>query len=223
MAFLGWQLWLATTETLYMVVVATVLAVLVGVPLGCLLFLSRRHQLLAHAPLHQTLAVIVNIGRSIPYVILMIAVIPLTRFIVGTSIGTTAAIVPLSLSAIPFLARLVEGALLEVEPGLIEAAQAMGASCWQIVYKVLLPEALGGLINGVTITAVALVGYSAMAGAVGGGGLGDLAIRYGYQRFDMVVMLETIAILVVMVQCVQWLGDGLIRRFTVRPNKDNGR
>jgi D-methionine transport system permease protein len=206
------QLLLATGETLYMVLLSSFVAVLIGLPMGCFLFLTRKHQLLEHKAVNTVLGFVVNVGRSIPYVILMIAVIPLTRLMVGTSIGTSAAIVPLSLAAIPFFARLVEAALLEVGEGLVEAGLAMGASNLQVVVKVLLPEAMGALISGVTITVIALIGYSAMAGVVGGGGLGDLAIRYGYQRFDTTVMIETIVILVVMVQIVQWIGDGLAKR-----------
>ena len=147
--------------------------------------------------------------RSIPFIILMVAIIPLTRWIVGTSIGTIAAIVPLSLCAIPFFARLTETALQEVPASLIEASQAMGASNWQIIWHVLIPEGLPTLVRGITLTAVTLVGYSAMAGAIGGGGLGDLAIRYGYQRFEAGLMVATIVVLIVLVQLMQYIGDTL--------------
>ena len=153
-----------------------------------------------------------NVGRSVPFIILLVAIIPLTRLIVGTSIGTNAAIVPLAIGAIPFLARLVEGALMEIPAGLIEAAQAMGATHRQIIRKVMLPEALPGILNAIVITLVALVNYSAMAGAIGGGGLGDVGIRYGYQRFDPAIMLITVAILVILVQLIQSIGERLVKR-----------
>lgn len=207
-----WQLSIATAETLYMSLVASLLAILFGLPLGIFLFLSRKNQLLEHKILHQLLSFVVNIGRSIPFVILMIAIIPVTRFIVGTSIGTNAAIIPLAVTAIPFFARMVEGGLLEISNGLIEAALAMGASTRQIILKVLLPEAMSGMIHSVTITLIALIGYSAMAGAVGGGGLGDLAVRYGYQQFNFVVIAETIVILIVLVQLIQMAGDYCIKK-----------
>nr|WP_163503083.1 methionine ABC transporter permease [Halomonas socia] len=202
----------ATLDTLYMVGVSSLLSALLGVPLGVLLYVTRPRQILAQPALNRVLGVVTNIGRSVPFIILMVAIIPFTRMIAGTSIGTNAAVVPLTIAAIPFVARLVEGALNEISPGLIEAAQSMGATPLQIITKVLLPEALGGIITGLTITVVTLVSYSAMAGAVGGGGLGDLGIRYGYNRFDPTVMLITVAILVVMVQGFQSLGDHLVRR-----------
>lgn len=204
----------ATLETIYMVVCAGFIATLIGLPLGISLYVTRKAHILAHPALHQMLAAITNVTRSIPFVILMIAVIPVTRFIVGSSIGTAAAIVPLSLCAIPFFARIVENALLEVNKGLIETASALGATHWQIITKVLLPEALPGMINGLTLTIISLVGYSAMAGAVGGGGLGDLAIRYGYQRFDVTVMLTTIILMVCLVQSIQYCGDQIAKKFT---------
>lgn len=203
----------ATGETLYMVLMASLIATIAGLPLGILLYTTRKGNLLAHPLLHRSLAFIVNVTRSIPFVILMIAVIPLTRLLTGTSIGTNAAIVPLSLCAIPFIARVTENALLEVQKGLIEAGFAMGASSMQIIFKILVPEALPAMINGLTLTVVSLVGYSAMAGAVGGGGLGDLAIRYGYQRFDTKVMVLTILIMVILVQAIQFFGDTIAKRF----------
>nr|WP_300311082.1 methionine ABC transporter permease [Halomonas sp.] len=202
----------ATAETLYMVFVSGVLSALVGIPLGVLLYVTRPGQILPNATLNSVLGIITNIGRSIPFIILMVALIPFIRILVGTSIGTNAAAVPLTIAAIPFVARLVEGSLNEVSPGLIEAAQSMGATPWQIITKVLLPEARGGIFTTLTITVVTLVSYSAMAGAVGGGGLGDLGIRYGYMRYDSTVMLITVAILVVMVQGFQSLGDYLVRK-----------
>jgi len=182
-AMLFRTLWEATGQTLYMVGVSVVAAQILGMPLGVLLVISDKGHIAENRLLNKILSVIVNIGRSIPFIILLVAIIPFTRFIIGTYIGTTAAIVPLTVAAIPFVARVVESSLKEVDPGVIEAAQAMGASPWQIVYKVLLPEALPGLVLGFTLTAINLVGYSAMAGTVGGRGLGDLAIRFGYQRF----------------------------------------
>lgn len=202
----------ATLDTLYMVGVSGVIATALGIPLGVLLYITRPGQILARPVLNQTLGIITNIGRSVPFIILMVAIIPFTRLIAGSSIGTNAAIVPLTIAAIPFVARLVEGSLNEVSPGLIEAAQSMGATPYQIITKVLLPEARGGIITGLTITVVTLISYSAMAGAVGGGGLGDLGIRYGYNRFNPMVMLITVAILVVMVQGFQSLGDALVRK-----------
>lgn len=201
----------ATVETIYMVVASGVIATLVGLPWGIVLYTSRKNNILSNPPLYQMLASIVNVTRSIPFIILMIAVIPITRVLVGSSIGTNAAIVPLSLCAMPFIARVVENALLEVDKGLIEAATAMGATAWQIVCKILIPEAMPGIINGLTLTVVSLIGYSAMAGAVGGGGLGDLAIRYGYQRFDTSVMLMTIVVIIVLVQAMQFAGDKLAK------------
>jgi len=206
----------ALSETLAMVGISSLLAALLGVPLGILLLVTGPGQILARPGFNRTLGIVVNATRSTPFIILMVGIIPLTRAIVGTSIGTAAAIVPLVIAATPFVARLVEAALREVDPGLIEAAQAMGASPLQIVAKVLVPEALPGIAAGLTITVVSLIGYSAMAGAVGGGGLGDLGIRYGYQRFQGEVMLAVIAVLIVLVQGIQSLGDGLARRLDRR-------
>ena len=202
----------ATLDTLYMVAISGVLAALVGIPLGVLLYVTRPGQVLAQPAVNGVLGIVTNIGRSIPFIILMVAIIPFTRMLVGTSIGTNAAAVPLTIAAIPFIARLVEGALNEINPGLVEAAQSMGATPWQIIHKVLLPEARGGIFTALTVTVVTLVSYSALAGAVGGGGLGDLGIRYGYNRFNPTVMLITVAILVVMVQGFQSLGDYLVRK-----------
>ncbi|MGP8290619.1 methionine ABC transporter permease [Vreelandella zhanjiangensis] len=202
----------ATLDTLYMVAISGVISTLLGLPLGVLLYVTRPRQILAQPVLNQTLSIITNIGRSIPFIILMVAIIPFTRMLVGTSIGINAASVPLTIAAIPFVARLIEGALNEVSPGLVESAQSMGATPWQIIRKVLIPEARGGIITGLTITLVTLVSYSAMAGAVGGGGLGDLGIRYGYNRFNPTIMLITVVILVVLVQGFQSLGDYLVRK-----------
>lgn len=201
----------ATLETVYMVLMSGLIATAVGLPLGIVLYGTRRQHILENPFVHQALTFIVNVTRSIPFIILMIAIIPFTRFVVGTSIGTNAAIVSLSISAMPFIARIVENAVLEVNKGLIEAATAMGATSWQVITKVLIPEALPAIINGLTLTVISLVGYSAMAGAIGGGGLGDLAIRYGYQRFDVQIMLVTIIIMIILVQGIQLLGDKLAR------------
>ena len=206
----------ATQETLYMVGVSTLITLLVGLPIGLLLVLTDRGGPLAFAPANKLLGLVVNIGRSIPFLILLVALIPFTRWVTGTSIGTDAAIVPLTVGAIPFFARLVETAVREVDKGLIEAAQAMGASTFAITRKVLVREAVPSIVSGLTVTVVAIVGYSAMAGVVGGGGLGDLAIRYGYQRFETNLMLVTIVVLVVLVQIVQILGDRLSRRLAHR-------
>ncbi|MBT2772093.1 ABC transporter permease [Halomonas sp. ISL-60] len=202
----------ATLDTLYMVAVSGLISTLVGLPLGVMLYVTRPRQILAKPVLNQVLSIVTNVGRSIPFIILMVAIIPFTRMLVGTSIGINAASVPLTIAAIPFVARLVEAALNEISPGLIEAAQAMGATPWQIIRKVLIPEARGGIMTGLTITVVTLVSYSAMAGAVGGGGLGDLGIRYGYNRFNPTIMLITVVILVIMVQGFQSLGDYLVRK-----------
>ncbi len=203
-------------ETLLMVGVAGALGALVGLPLGIMLYLTDRGGILPNLALNRAVGIVVNAVRSTPFIILLVAIIPLTRFFVGSSIGTAAAIVPLTIAAGPFVARLVETALREVDRGLVEAAQAMGASTAQIVFKVLVPEALPGIVAGLTITFVSLVGYSAMAGAIGGGGLGDVGIRYGYQRFLPDVMLMVVLILIVFVQLVQTLGDALVRRLSHR-------
>lgn len=201
----------ALGETLTMVLVSGAIGLALGIPLGVVLFISKPGQIKEHALLNKALGTVVNIGRSIPFIILIVSIIPLTRLLVGTSIGTMAAVVPLAIGATPFIARLIEGALMEIPSGLVEAARAMGASPLQIIVKVMLPEALPGIINGITITLVTLVGYSAMAGAVGGGGLGDVGIRYGYQRFDGTVMLVVVAILVLLVQVIQSVGERLVR------------
>ena len=199
-------------ETSYMVVASTLLASLIGIPLGIILTVTRANHILPNAAVNSVLGVIVNATRSTPFIILMVAIIPLTRMLVGSSIGTTAAIVPLTISAAPFIARVIESSLLEIDHGVIEAAQSMGASPMQIIYKVLLPEALHSIVLGITLAVIALIGYSAMAGVLGGGGLGDLAIRYGYQRFQPDVMIVTVVILIAMVQIIQYLGDTLSKK-----------
>ena len=203
---------LALGETLWMVFASALFGTILGVPLGIALHITKPGQISAQPVFNKVLGTIVNVGCSVPFIILLVAIIPLTRLIVGTSIGTNAAIVPLAIGAIPFLARLVEGALMEIPAGLIEAAQAMGATHRQIIRKVMLPEALPGILNAIVITLVALVNYSAMGGAIGGGGLGDVGIRYGYQRFDPAIMLITVAILVILVQLIQSIGERLVKR-----------
>lgn len=200
-------LWQATLETLAMVLPSALIAQLVGTALGAVLTLTRPGGLRPQAAVYRVLDVVVNVGRSLPFIILLVLLIPLTRLITGTSIGSVAATVPLTIAAIPFVARLVDGALRDVPGGVVEAARAMGATTAQTVLGVLLPEARPALIHGFTVMLISLIGYSAMAGAIGGGGLGDLAIRYGYQRFETGVMIATVVVLLVLVQGVQWLGD----------------
>ena len=199
-------------ETFYMVAVATVIGGIIGIPLGITLVTTSKGHILENRFINQILGTIVNIIRSIPFIILMVAIIPLTRLIAGTSIGTTAACVPLTIVAIPFLSRLVETSIRDVDFGLVEAAESMGATPFQIIRKVLIPEALPTIINNITVLVVNLIGASAMAGAIGGGGLGDIAIRYGYQRFRPDVMLATIIILIVVVNVIQAGGDFASRK-----------
>lgn len=206
----------ALGETLVMVGASTGLAALFGVPLGVLLLVTSKGHILERPTFNRCVGAVVNAVRSTPFIILMVAIIPLTRLLVGTSIGTAAATTPLVIAAIPFVARLVEASLREVDPGLIEAAQAMGASPLEIIRKVLLPEARPGVIAGLTITTVSVIGYSAMAGAVGGGGLGDLGIRYGYQRFQGEVMALVVAVLILLVTLVQVGGDRLAAKLNKR-------
>ncbi|MHC1718014.1 MAG: methionine ABC transporter permease [Acidaminococcaceae bacterium] len=199
-------------ETCYMVAASTIISTLIGLPLGVILTVTRKGHILENAPVNAVLGAIVNATRSTPFIILMVAIIPLTRIIVGSSIGTTAAIVPLTISAAPFIARIIESSLLEIDHGVIEAAQAMGASPLQIVNKVLLPEALHSIVLGITLAIISLIGYSAMAGALGGGGLGDLAIRYGYQRFRVDIMIATVIVLIAQVQIVQSCGNYISKK-----------
>ncbi|SUO97626.1 methionine ABC transporter permease [Suttonella indologenes] len=205
-------LYTATLETLYMTFVAAAIAALVGIPLGVLLYATRPNNFLAKRSIYLPLGIVINIGRSVPFMVLMLAIIPFTRFVAGSAIGNTAALVPLSISAIPFIARMVENIINEVPKGLIEAAQAMGATPMQIVGKVLLPEARAGLINTMTIVIIALIGYTAIAGAIGAGGLGKVAKSYGYDRYKPEIMFACVVILVIMVQCIQSLGDYLSKR-----------
>jgi D-methionine transport system permease protein len=206
----------ATCESLFMVSVAALVATTFGLPLGIFLATSRKGELFAAPSANSVLGVIVNAARSTPFIILVVAIIPFTRLIAGTSIGSSAAIVPLTVAATPFIARLMEAAIREVDGGLIETASSFGASPLQIVFKVLIPEALPGLVLALTLAVVSLLGYSAMVGAVGGGGLGDLGIRYGYQRFMPDMMLAVVVVLIVLVQSVQTVGDYFARRLNRR-------
>jgi len=206
----------AFKETIYMVSITTLLAILIGTPIGVLLVSTRKKHILENNVLHQTLSYIVNLGRSFPFIILMIFIIPLTRLLVGTSIGTNAAIIPLTMATIPFYARVIENALLEVDWGIIEASQAMGATPFQIIYKVLIPESMPAIILGITITLINVISYSAMAGTVGGGGLGDLAIRYGYHRFDNQIMIWTVILLILIVQIIQISGNFISKQINRR-------
>ena len=210
------RLWEALLDTLMMVGASGLIALLAGIPLAVLLVLTSPGGVLEAPRFHRIAGSIVNAFRATPFIVLLVALIPLTRLITGTTIGIWAAVVPLSISATPFFARIAEVSLREVESGLIEAAQAMGCRRWHIVRHVLLPEALPGIIGGFTITLVSMIGASAMAGAVGAGGLSDLAIRYGYQRFDTTVMLAVIVVLIALVSLVQFAGDFWVRRLRAR-------
>ncbi|MBE0693289.1 MAG: ABC transporter permease [Aquamicrobium sp.] len=211
-----WLIVRATGQTLHMVAVAVVIGSALGIPLGVFLATSGKGELFSAPLANRVLGAVVNATRSTPFIILVVAIIPFTRLVAGTSIGTNAAIVPLTIATIPFVARLVEAAIREVDPGLVETARAMGATPLQIVWKVLLAEARPGITLALTLTVVSLIGYSAMVGAVGGGGLGDLGIRYGYQRFMPDVMAIVVVVLIVLVQLVQSAGDRLARRFDKR-------
>ncbi|MFN3525200.1 MAG: methionine ABC transporter permease [Paracoccus sp. (in: a-proteobacteria)] len=210
------RLWQALLDTTLMVGVSAGIAVLAGIPLAVFLVTSAPGGIFPAPRLNRIVGTIVNGFRAVPFIVLLVALIPLTRLLAGTTIGVWAAIVPLSISATPFFARIVEVSLREVDPGLIEAAQSIGCRRWHVVRHVLLPEALPGIIGGFTITVVSMIGASAMAGAVGAGGLGDVAIRYGYQRFDTTVMMAVIAILIVLVSAVQIAGDVTVRRLKSR-------
>lgn len=204
----------ATWDTLTMTGVSLLFTLLLGLPLGVLLFLTSKRQLLEQGLVYNLLSFVVNILRSVPFIILLIVLIPLTLLLVGTSLGVAGTIPPLVIGMTPFFARLVENVLREVDRGIIEACQAMGAKTHQIILHALLPEALPGLLAATTVTTIALVSYSAMSGVIGGGGLGDLALRFGYQRFQTEVMIVTVAILVILVQAMQYFGDFLVRKFT---------
>jgi D-methionine transport system permease protein len=201
-----------TWETLYMVFFSTLFATLMGFPLGIVLVVSEKDGILENEYLYRVLDGIVNVLRSFPFIILMIVLFPLSRFVVGTTIGTTASIVPLAIAAAPFVARVVESALKEVDHGLVEAAVSMGSSPKEIIFKVLVPEALPSLVLGETLTVINIIGYSAMAGAIGGGGLGDLAVRYGFHRFQTDVLIAAVIVIIVMVQAIQGAGNALARR-----------
>ena len=211
-------LW-ATLDTLTMVGLAGLFGTLIGLPLGIFLATSRVNELFPAPTVNRIVGLIVNATRSTPFIILVVAIVPLTRLIAGTSFGTAAATVPLTIAATPFIARVIEAAIREVDQGLIEAARAFGASPFQIVRKVLLPEAMPGVTLALTLTAVSLIGYSAMVGAVGGGGLGDLGIRYGYQRFMPEVMTTVVLVLIALVQSVQTIGDTIARRLDKRSRR----
>lgn len=208
---MAYDLLIATGETLYMVVLSTLFAVLLGLPLGTWLYSSNHVKQMPRV--NKILSTVINMARSIPFIILLVAIIPFTRLIVGTSIGINAAIVPLTIGAIPFFARLVDNVYRSLPSGLIETGYAMGANTRQIILHILLPEAKPALIHAITVTAITLVNYSAMAGTVGAGGLGTLAINYGYQRFDAEIMISTVIILIIMVQLTQMIGDYLAKRF----------
>jgi len=199
-------------ETFYMVFASTLFSVIFGMPLGITTAISEKGNIWEKKNLNKILNSVINITRSFPFIILMIAVFPLTKLIVGKRIGTTAAIVPLTIAAIPFVARLVETAIKEINPGIIEAALSMGADVKQIVFRVMIPEALPSIASGITLTIINLIGYSAMAGAIGGGGLGNLAIRYGYQGFQEDVMIGTVIVLILMVQIIQDIGTRIYRK-----------
>ena len=203
-------------DTLYMVAISSIISACIGIPLGVVLVTTAKGSILENKIIHKVLGMIVNATRSVPFIILMVAIIPVTRMIVGTSIGTNAAIVPMTIAAIPFIGRLVETALKEVEYGVVEAALAMGATPLQIITKVLLPEAMPSIAASLTVVVINLIGCSAMAGAIGGGGLGDLAIRYGYQRFQGDVMLATVVVLIILVQSVQTIGDFISHKLNKR-------
>ena len=203
-------------ETLYMTVVSSLFAYLFGLPLGILLVVTDKNGILSRPRLNQLLGFVINVLRSVPFLILLVVVFPITRLIVGKVIGSTAAIVPLTIASAPYVARLVEASLKEVDPGIVEAAESMGASPFQIIEKVLLPEAKPALLNGAAIAITTIIGYSAMAGFVGGGGLGDIATRYGLHRYQTDIMLITVAILVVVVQAMQELGERLSKIFDKR-------
>lgn len=206
------MLLIGTWDTIYMTLAATFFSYIFGIIMGVILTITRKGGICPHPVFYSCLDVVVNVTRSFPFIILMIAVIPFTRFLVGTTIGNNATIVPLVLAAAPFVARLVESSLLEIDHGVVEAAQSMGASIWQIVTRVMIPEALPSLINGSAVAAITILGYSAMAGAVGGGGLGKLAIMYGYNRYQTDIMIITVVLLIIIVQIFQSIGNWATRK-----------
>lgn len=202
----------STLETLYMVFFSTIFSLLIGFPIGVLLVVTKEGNIMERPKLNKVLEIVINTLRSFPFIILMICLFPLSRIIVGTTIGSTAAIVPLSISAAPFVARMIEGALNEVDKGLIEASSSMGASNSTIIWKVMIPETMSHIIHGITVTVISLIGFSAMAGTIGAGGLGDLAIRFGYQRFKTDIMIYSVIVIILLVQVLQSLGNYLVDR-----------
>ena len=206
------MIWTSTLETLYMVFFSTIFSMVIGFPIGILLVVTKEGNILERPTLNKILEVCINTLRSFPFIILMICVFPLSRIIVGTTIGVNAAIVPLSISAAPFVARMVEGALNEIDKGLIEASSSMGASNFTIIFKVMIPETLPHIIHGITVTVISLIGFSAMAGSIGAGGLGDLAIRFGYQRFKTDIMLYSVVVIIILVQILQSFGNYLAKK-----------
>lgn len=209
----------STWQTIVMVFLSTIFSMVLGLPVGVLLHVTSSEDqggIIPHPVFCNVLSRIVNILRSFPFIILMIVLMPLSRLIIGTSIGTMATVIPLSIAAAPFVARIIESSLKEVDPGVVQAAKAMGSTNWQIILKVLIPEAMPSLVSGVTLTIINLIGYSAMAGAIGGGGLGDLAIRYGYQRFRPSYMVAAVVIIIVMVELIQFVGDRISSRLIAK-------
>ncbi|WP_294703182.1 methionine ABC transporter permease [uncultured Fusobacterium sp.] len=206
------MIWTSTLETLYMVFFSTLFSLIIGFPIGILLTITKEGNILERPKLNKVLDFVINTLRSFPFIILMILLFPLSRIVVGTTIGSTAAIVPLSISAAPFVARMIEGALNEVDKGLIEASSSMGANSWTIIFKVMIPETLPHIIHGITVTVISLIGFSAMAGTIGAGGLGDLAIRFGYQRFKTDIMIYAVIVIIIVVQLLQSLGNYLVYR-----------
>lgn len=207
--------WSSTQQTLVMVALSTVFSTILGFPIGVLLHVTDKEEsggIIPHPMFCAVLGRIVNILRSFPFMILMIVLMPLSRLILGRAIGTMATVIPLSIAAAPFVARVIESSLKEVDPGVVQAAKAMGSTNWQIIRKVLIPEALPSLVSGITLTIINLIGYSAMAGAIGGGGLGDLAIRYGYQRFRPAYMVAAVIVIIVLVELIQFVGDRISKR-----------
>lgn len=210
-----------TRDTLYMTFLSTIIAYMIGIPIGILAEVTRKNGIHPASVFNNILSAIINVGRSIPFIILLVAVMPFTREVAGTTIGPKAATVPLIIAAIPFVARLVENSLRELDGGIIEAARAMGANDWQIIYKVMLPETLPSLVLGASLATITLVGYTAMAGAVGGGGLGDIAIRYGYHRRQSDILIVTVALLVIIVQIIQSLGNVTSKKIDKKSKGEN--
>ena len=209
----------STWQTVVMVFLSTIFSMILGLPIGVLLHVTSSEEqggIIPRPVFYSILSRIVNILRSFPFIILMIVLMPLSRLIIGTSIGTMATVIPLSIAAAPFVARVIESSLKEVDPGVVQAAKAMGSTNWQIIYKVLLPEAMPSLASGVTLTIINLIGSSAMAGAIGGGGLGDLAIRYGYQRFSPAYMFVAVVVIIIMVELIQFIGDRITARLIAK-------